>query len=408
MQPGGDLVRQLFALRDDAVKTADDATAVCNAVEHILRLTFYHYDDRDCAAFPALLGLFESVVSREAMHVLQERGLPLLYAAFDHALSSARLDADDLLLMLKVFASHATREGAERIVRAAQLEIAAQRTMWSVILERFDVGHPQSVFVINRLKDTLPGGTLGIAFLECANRLADVGAVRHPFDTDFGCRQLTVWLRDVDGVRNQAANAVAASLPYLDPIRGRDLLALALDHPSPAVQIEAAVSTIRLGNLSGEKMLVRWCEDPRYSRLAVQSMRMLGWKNELPDVCRQPDFLASAELCQWLSYPQEYGRPPDEIALLDSRVLYWPPTDDLRQVWLFSYEYDDHETSGGVGMVGSVTCSLIGETSSDLAASDVYALHCCWEMQNNNDRRAPRCRSVKAGRTLVDRYNRSM
>jgi hypothetical protein len=410
MRPGGDLVRELLALGDDNVSTAEEATIICDTVAVLLARTFHHHDDSACAAFPVLLGLFESIVCQEAMHVMQEKGLPLLYAAFDHALSCERLDADDLLLILKVFAIHGTRDGAERIVRAAQLGIASQRTMWSVILEQFDEEHPQSVFMINRLKDSLLLGTLGIAYLQRANRLAAVGAIqRHPFDTDARCRQMTAWLRDADHLRHlQAAIAVAASLPYLDQTRGRDLLALALDHHSPCVQIEAAVSTIRLGNLSARKLLIRWCNDPRYSRIAMRSLRFLGWGDAVPAGCCHPDFLATADLCQWLSQPNEYGRPPDRIELMDTRVLYWPPTDDLRQVWLFSYYYDDHECSGGVGMVGSVTCSLIGETTSDLPAADVYALHCCCELQNNGDRRAPRYRSVKAGKTLVDRYNRSM
>ena len=413
LRPGGDLVRELCSLQDDTVSTAEEAIVVCQTIDELLGRAFHHHDDRACTALPLLIGLFQSVVSEEAIKVLQELGLPPLYAAFDHALSCSRLEADDLLLVLKIFALYSTREGVERIVRAGRLGIATNRMMWSVILEQFEAAHPQATYLIEELRTPLPTGSLGIAYLEFANRLAVAEViVDHPFDTDDGCDQLVLWLRSVDCPQSsRAAHAVAASLQFLNKARSRDVLALALDHQCPTVQIEAAAATVRLGNLSGRKMLVRWCRDARFMRAARKQLEALGRSAEIPDECGQSDFLATAEMCQWLSNPYEYGRPPDQIELMDSRVLYWPPTNDLRQVWLFAYAYEsetEHDEDSGVGMVGSVTCALVGETTAKLPASDVYALHCCWELQANDDPRAPRCRSLKAGKNLVGKYNRSM
>jgi hypothetical protein len=412
-QPGGDLVRELCSLSDDTVKTAAEATVICQTLDDLLGRAFHHHDERACAALPALIGLFESVTRREAMLVLQEYGLPPLYAAFDHALSCSRLDADDLLLLLKVFANYATREGAERIIRAGRLGIAANRMMWSVIFDKFDEQHPQATYVIDRLRTPLPTSSLGVAYLECANRLsAAKHIVQHPFDTDDGRQQLIQWLRAADGGDTlQAGQVVASSLKFLTRQSCSELLALALDHHCPNVQIEAAAAAVYLGKTSAKKMLIRWCEDPRFSRQARLKLRELGLDEQKPAICEQPDFMAMSELCQWLSDPHEYSRAPDRIEMLDSRVLFWPPTDDLRQVWLFSYSYESGTgltEDSGVGMVGSTTASLVGETTTDLPAFDIYALHCCWELQNNSDPRAPRCRSVKAGKSLVGKYNRTM
>jgi hypothetical protein len=38
-------------------------------------------------------------------------------------------------------------------------------------------------------------------------------------------------------------------------------------------------------------------------------------------------------------------------------------------------------------------------------AEDAYALHCCWEFQQEDDPRAPETRSVEAGREILARYN---
>jgi hypothetical protein len=54
-----------------------------------------------------------------------------------------------------------------------------------------------------------------------------------------------------------------------------------------------------------------------------------------------------------------------------------------------------------VGLVGSVTFALLDETTAEMPAEDIYALHCCWELEMNKDPRAPQKRSVEAGRRLL-------
>jgi hypothetical protein len=97
--------------------------------------------------------------------------------------------------------------------------------------------------------------------------------------------------------------------------------------------------------------------------------------------------------------------------LHDTRERHWPPTNDRRQLWLFRYRYQPSQPEDGsesddleddaVGMVGSITMALFGEPTAELPPEDVYALHCCWELESNNDSRAPCRRSVKAGRKIL-------
>jgi hypothetical protein len=112
-----------------------------------------------------------------------------------------------------------------------------------------------------------------------------------------------------------------------------------------------------------------------------------------------------AEMSDWLAHPNEFGEPPTEIELLDTREMHWPPTNDIRRLWLFKYKYAGHSEDGtddvGIGMVGSVTFALFGEATVDLCPEDVYGLHCCWELECNNDKRSPKKRSAAAGRKLL-------
>jgi hypothetical protein len=115
-----------------------------------------------------------------------------------------------------------------------------------------------------------------------------------------------------------------------------------------------------------------------------------------------------AQMCNWLMHPMEFGAAPDEITQYDTRVLDWPPTNDRRRLWLFRYRYaprDGADAAEGIGLVGSVTFALFGEVTAGLPAEDVYALHCCWELQTNGDPRAPEQRTAAAGRKILAEAN---
>jgi hypothetical protein len=110
-----------------------------------------------------------------------------------------------------------------------------------------------------------------------------------------------------------------------------------------------------------------------------------------------------AEMFGWPSHPNEFGRTPDDIDLYDTRELYWLPTNDTRRLRLLRYRYIKGEEEGEdvvIGQVGSATFALFGETTTAMCPEDVYGLHCCRELEMNEDPRAPRERSASAGRKL--------
>jgi len=71
--------------------------------------------------------------------------------------------------------------------------------------------------------------------------------------------------------------------------------------------------------------------------------------------------------------------PPDEITQYDTRELIWPPTGDRRRFWLFKFRYEpqenDDQADAGIGLVGSTTFVLFGDSTVDLPPEDVYGLH---------------------------------
>jgi hypothetical protein len=127
----------------------------------------------------------------------------------------------------------------------------------------------------------------------------------------------------------------------------------------------------------------------------------------ISETARNPHFQAVAEMCAWLSQPDAYGEIPDEIEIFDYRSVKWAPTNDERPLWLMKYTYaadpSDPEDFAeiGIGLVGSETGVLFDETSPDQSPEEIYALHCCWELEQNGDERAPEVHSVDAGLKIL-------
>ncbi|MGE0711453.1 MAG: hypothetical protein AB7N76_15815 [Planctomycetota bacterium] len=418
--PGPPLAQALIDLGAHPVGDPAEARAICAALAGLEATTPCGAPvarDDDTVATTALVmlaSLFQRVEDPVAEELLAREGVPLLVAAYDRRLDEAEAHRDDLLFLLKVFAMVPSQPGLARILAAARAGAWAEDTLWERVLGAFAApGHPQQAALLAALRDPLPEGFIAVALLDCANEARRSGQdVAHPFDSPPGVALLASYLADPDPARWSFAHSAAAGLAFLRRPERAELLARALAHPAPRVQLEAAWAAARAGEptevaRAGIERLRQGCLDPRHQAIARAFLGELGREGEVPDAAWEPDLLAQSEMCLWLSHPHEFGRPPDAVRITDTRTLAWPPTNDERQVWLIEYRYEgaDPEVEGkpvvGVGMVGSITFSLYGEGVPERPAEELYALHCCWELQIERDPRAPAERSVEAGRALL-------
>jgi hypothetical protein len=411
--PGPVLAEALLDLGTYPVRTIEEADAICTALTALDQVPPCGVsptpEGSDCpaTALYMLASLFQRVENPEAHGLLASRGLPLLREAYERRLGASTRHREDLMFLLKVFAMYPDRGGYELILSAARRGTWAEDTLWQTVFALFDHEHPYAIELVESLADPLPHGFIAIALLDCANGLALRGErFAHPFESEAGRALLEEYLTGSDPRWYSYAHSATAALPFLAPeARGR-LMALALDHSSPRVQLEAAWASTKLGSKSGLKLLLRACLDARRAGVARAYLEELGLEAEIPEEAWEPNLLAQAELCLWLSHPHEFGEAPDHIEIVDTRRINWIPTDDERQVWVLRYRYtEDHAEEGrpseGLAMVGSITYSLHGECPPTRSPEEVYALHCCWELQINQDPRAPRERSVDAGLTLL-------
>lgn len=410
--PGGHISQELGALGDYPLETVEDAQAVVAALRRYAdqsRQALKSGEETVASALHPLASLFQDAETDEAYVVLEAEGLPLLLEIFDQRLPLAVADeGEDLIFVLKIFVVYGYEPGMQRIVQALRQPLDHNLFVWGVLFETVHDEHPNRQLICDQLRDPLPTGFAGVAYLDLVNRLAGHGeALPHPFDTAAGMSLLREWATSDRAEEASYAQSVAHAIPFLTRTERDEILQILLKHEDQLVVVDAAAAAGRLGLAEGFHKLAELCADASVSYFACQYLRELGREELIPETARNPHFQAVAEFCAWLTLPDAYGEIPDEVEIVDHRVINWPPTQDLRPLWLIKYTYaadpndpEDYPESG-IGLVGSETGVLFDETTLDQTPEEVYALHCCWELQQQGDECAPEELSIAAGMKLL-------
>lgn len=411
-QEGGKLSSMLGDHEGNDLVTTEDAQAVIMALKSA-SLTNQLSKGTMINSFYSLASFFQQIDSDEAYEELLEHGLPELRRLVTEGLKVPEHRETDLLYALKIFALYGQQEDVKRIVDVAHSGFQSDHYMWKTVLSQFDEDHANWRTLFDGLRDPLPEGFIAMAFLDVANELALAEELkRHPFDSAAGVKRLRHWLANKDPEEFSYAHSSTVALPFLNAEHRKQLMPLAAKHPDEDVQLESAWAAAKAGDADGGVRLATWALDVNHRQVACEYLEELGLAEQIPASAKEPDFAAKAEMVNWLKHPNEFGRAPDKIELVDTRELYWPPTEDTRQLWLFKYTYQP-EVSGeeidvGLSMVGSVTFALFGEATEKLSPEEAYGLHCAWELQWNEDPRAPEKRTAQAGLELLREKNKEL
>lgn len=403
---GAALAEVLQPFREFRIESKADAEALVAALRHVPRVP-----QREPQSFPMsplfqLLSLFQTVANAPLARFLRERGTPEVVRIFRASFPPQERDYDDLLFLLKILMMYQVPEAAQLVAQAATHPVTREHHLWSVVMQQFGGGHPLGRSVVAHLRDGLPEGKAGIAFLDLANQRAHEGdGDSHPFDTPKGLQRLEALLADPDPAHFTYAHSATAAIPFLRTPERQRLLDLAWQHPFAPARLEAYWAAAKLGDERGIAALTDATRDVRQGSRALRYLEELGRLDAAPPETRSDEYAALATMANWLAHPAEFGAPPDALRVYDTRELFWPPTNDRRRLWLIEYTYEPSagrkQRHVGLGMTGSVTFALFGTTAAGMPPEDAYGLHCAWELQTNRDPRAPQERTAEAGRRIL-------
>ncbi len=406
------------SISNRSIKTLTEVKALLQALQHLVELVKYHRyqisdyrSDSSLYIFASLLQSMDFDQLRQADGDLYDEVYSIVNSLADacEAIVAERLADSGLPFACKVLAVWNHPRNPKFIAKIATEDRLNDDFLWEIVFQSYfnniveRVAEQREVAwdIVDLLREPLPRQFMGVAYLDFTNALAiqDLQPA-HPFNCVAGIARLRSWLSDADLENASYARSATAALPFIDRPERDELLTIARNHSQSRVRLEAAWVSAKSGDAAGIAQLQEFANDPNYAKVAQSYLSEFAVAAAQPE----PNFQAQAEMAEWLAHPHEFGRLPDRLELYDTRTIYWPPTDDRRTVWLFSYTYQDSDQSG-LGMVGSVTFALFGETTAAITPVEAYALHCCWELEISQDPRTPSPRSVAAGLAILKQYN---
>lgn len=367
------------------VRTVEDARAVVEALAREAPSPRRSMD----TPHGALLALLQAPGSHAAMEYFREHAPPALIAAWP------RLPENERGFALKVLALIGTRESLAFVARTLAAPDGPRDYMAPVALEAIplETEHVDVLFPTLTAALALPDYRAS-AVLDLANKLVAAGRLSpHPAATRMDLLRQALDSEEDGPAPALTGVSVCYALSLMPGPEALELLEQAKEHPDPEVRLEALYGRTRLGVPGAEEELARATLDPVIALRAREYLEELGKAHLIPQGAKDPVHMAKAEMVSWLMHPNEFGEPPDSIELWDRRVLDWPPTGDRRELFLFVYSYTvwtpAEEQERGVGLVGSSTFSLTGDTQPppEGTPEDAYVAHCLWELRQEGDPR---------------------
>lgn len=406
---GGNLEQQLAEFRQHAITTESEVHALCHTLDalhnnsELLTSTEQH-------PLPFLAHFLRNVHDESLQRTIINEGLPVLRWYVADALAGKPHQEHDLMSVLEVLAQYRQKEDVSWIYKAILHPIAPNDPLWFAILATYRDQHPYLKPFIQALAKHLPPGRACLAFLKLCDHIAETRQLApHAFNGPMGMEKLKSYLHPQSNRPLEFARSAVHSATLLEPAHREILLTLANQHPDPSIAFLTCVTRASLGDQQEMKSLVQRCHDVHRSYETQLKLQEIGMESLIPAEARQPEFLALAQTSQWLESQSELRRAPDRMELLETRELFWLPRHQHCRLYLVKYEYDqpigEQEIRDGVALTGSVTHSLIGETSVSMDPADIFGLHCCWELEALHDPLAPRNRTAKMGRNLLRKHN---
>ena len=148
------------------------------------------------------------------------------------------------------------------------------------------------------------------------------------------------------------------------------------------IRTEAAFALAKLGNKTGEEMLIELASDFSSRQRAIAYAEELGIEDRIDEQWTTAAASAESRLANWLAQIEQMGISPSRMELLDQRTLSWPGFEQPQECFLFRYEYDLKESIySNVGFSGPM-CHTFSQDLADISLDDTYAIFVGWDIDH--------------------------
>ncbi len=397
LKAGGDLADLLsYNESNNPVKKRSEANLI---LEGLRKISFNEDSIEENLNSPCyvLTNLVCKPKTAKVFFIFKNEALTELRRILSEGLQKTKNREYDLLKIISVLAEFAENEDITRIASIAKSGILYHHEHSYYWINTFrDISSDQSKFklLLNNFKHKLPTQGIADCFIYIANDLIiEKDLDSHPYKTPHGIKILKEQLK----VEEYAYNATVA-IAFVDKIYCNELFEIALKNSDTDIKIEAAWAMAKQGFKQGIGLLQEFSLNIHTARKAHRYMTEIDLDIFIPEKnLNDTDFQAMAQMSHWLQHPNEYGKAPDTIKILDKRNLYWPPAEEKLDLWLIEYSFkDDNEVK--IGMVGSITFELCSVDKINVTPEIIYAKHCLWEMDDFDSK-------VEHGIKLLKKYN---
>lgn len=301
--------------------------------------------------------------------LLDEEGSPTDLDRVDALLQAIPEDQEDRRAELyRILGRLQTRDSLDRLMRHVENRSndPALKDIWSALITTKRDPKYQGV-LFPRLTVLLKRKDCTVAVLEIANAFKEPP---HPLK-DHGPLLMDLLLQSDD---EDVCSAAAWTLGLIGHREAAEALVKAAAGEGRRLPVEAAQALIRLGDARGAELIADLCRNPILRWRAREYLTELGKIDLIPVELRRPEIEAEDRLRSWLEHPNEFGKPPEEVALLDASRRVWPvqgPTD----CWLFRYRY---EVKWNVGIVGPTVFCLFSQELDGRPIEEIYKAYEKW------------------------------
>ena len=165
----------------------------------------------------------------------------------------------------------------------------------------------------------------------------------------------------------------------------------------PCLKGYAAIALLRLGETVSPRELSPVGASPEMRNRLYKALEKLERLELFPDEFRNQLAFAESDMVEWLAFPTELQRPPDEIELMKSVTVDAPEPDGSIEYYVFRFRVNDPHWAADSGWMAGIagpyrvkekpTPNGLGETFSQFEPADE------WSAEEHVRRRQDECES---------------